>query len=315
MLKEALIMKSFLKNIRKAITNPRLVVLVLLNKESVARLFSDKLYLKIKYRLTMKKKLNLKNPQTFNEKLQCLKLYNRNPEYTKMVDKYEVRRYIADTIGEEYLIPLLGVWDSPDDIDFDSLPNQFVLKCNHNSGLGMCICKDKSKLDIEKVKKDLKKGLKQNYFVLGREWPYKGVKPRIIAEKFMADEDNLSDGDGLIDYKFYCFNGVPGYAYVSQNLDDHKRASISYITLDWEQAPFKRSDYASFKELPRKPQNLDKMLKLAEVLSKNISFLRVDFYEINGKIYFGELTFFPGGGFTELSPEEWDYRLGEMIKL
>lgn len=307
-------MKVFLKKLKKALTNPQLIFLVLLNKEAIARLFSDELYLKIKYRLAMKKKLNIKNPQTFNEKLQWLKLNDRSPEYTKMVDKYEVRKYIAETIGEEHLIPLLGVWDNPDEIDFDSLPNQFVLKCTHNSGLGMCICKDKSKIDVKKVKKELKKGLKQNYFITSREWPYKDVKPRVVAEKYMVDDKNTYPEDGLIDYKFYCFNGKSEYAYVSQNLDDHKRASISYITLDWEQAPFKRFDYPAFKDVPKQPERFDEMLKLAQNLSKDIPFLRVDFYEINGKVYFGELTFFPGSGLTELSPEEWDYKLGDMIK-
>lgn len=308
-------MKSFLKKLKKCVTDPSRVLLFFLGKESIARLFPDKIYLKIKYRLVMRKKLNLKTPQTFNEKLQWLKLYDRNPEYTKMVDKYEVRKYIAEKIGEEYLIPLLGVWDNPDDIDFDRLPNQFVLKCTHNSGLGMCICKDKSKLDIEKVKKALKKGLKQKYHLHGREWPYKNVKPRIIAEKFMKNNLEVNSEDGLIDYKFYCFNGNPEYAYVSQNLDDHNRASISYITLEWEQAEFGRRDYRAFEKLPPKPQNLEKMIELASTFATDTKFLRVDFYEINQKIYFGELTFYPGSGFTTLDPEEWDYKLGKLLKL
>lgn len=308
-------MKLILKKIKKALINPKLVLIVLLSNEFVARLFPDWLYLKIKFYLAMDKKLNLKNPQTFNEKLQWLKLYDRNPKYTKMVDKYEVRKYIAETIGEEYLIPLIGIWDSPDEIDFNSLPNQFVLKCTHNSGLGMCICKDKSKLDIKKVKRDLKKGLSQNYFLSGREWPYKNVKPRIIAEKFMRNSFETISEDGLIDYKFYCFNGRPEYAYVSQNLDNHKKARISYVTLDWKQAPFKRNDYKSFEELPQRPKNFNKMLELAKVLSNKIPFLRVDFYEIDEKVYFGELTFFPGSGFTELFPEEGDFNLGDLIDL
>jgi len=306
-------MKIVMKKLKKALTNPKLALLVLFNNEFIARLFPDRMYLKIKFRLAMGKKLELKNPKTFNEKVQWLKLYDRKPEYTKMVDKYEVRKYIAETIGEEYLIPLLGVWDNPDEIDFNSLPNQFVLKCTHNSGLGMYICKDKSKLDIEKVKSDLKKGLRQNYYLSGREWPYKNVKPRIIAEKFMKNSFESKTEGGLIDYKFYCFNGKPEYAYVSQNLDDYAKAKISYVTLDWEQAPFKRNDYKSFEELPQRPKNFNKMLELAKVLSNKIPFLRVDFYEIDEKVYFGELTFFPGSGFTELFPEQWDYKLGKMI--
>ena len=164
---------------------------------------SDEEYVKRKYRACFGRKLNLENPQTYNEKLQWLKLYDRKPEYTRMVDKYRVREYIAQTIGEEYLIPLLGVWEDPEDIDFDALPDQFVLKCNHNSGLGMCICKDKSKLDIKKAKRELKKGLKQDYYLTGREWPYKDVPRRIIAEKYMVDES----GTELKDFKVLCFAG------------------------------------------------------------------------------------------------------------
>jgi len=211
--------KRIVKKLKKLITNPRIVLQVLLGNEKIARIFPDKPYLKMKYWSIMGKKLNIENPQTFNEKLQWLKLYDRNPEYTKMVDKYEVRKYIAKKIGEEYLIPLLGVWDNPDDVDFDKLPDQFVLKCTHNSGLGMCICKDKSELDIAKVKKELEKGLKQNYYLHGREWPYKNVKPRIIAEKYMEDRNG-----NFIDYKFFCFKGFAHSVMVciDRNIGDTK---------------------------------------------------------------------------------------------
>lgn len=303
-------MKLFLKKLKKAITNPGIIMLVLLNKEPVAKLFSDKLYLKIKYRLTMRKKLNLKNPQTFNEKLQWLKLYDRNLEYTKRVDKYEVRKYIADIIGEEYLIPLLGVWDSPDDIDFDKLPNQFVLKCNHNSGLGMCICKDKSKLNIEKVKKDLKKGLKQNYFITSREWPYKNVKPRIIAEKYMVDESGIE----LKDYKIMCFNGRFECSFVCSDRYDKDGLCVTFFDREWNKLPFERHYPSSRKEIKR-PKCYEKMIELAENLAEGIRFARIDFYEIKGEIYFGEITFYPGSGMEEFTPEEWDYKLGNHITL
>ena len=169
----------------------------------------DKPYLELMYWVNMDRKLDLKNPKTFNEKLQWLKLYNRRPEYTMMADKVLVRDYIAKTLGPEYLIPLLGVWDDPDEIDFDKLPDRFVLKCNHNSGLGMCICKDKSKLDIEKVRADLREGLKQDYYLTGREWPYKDIPRKILCEQYMEDA-SLE----LKDYKFFCFNGVPRYCQV-----------------------------------------------------------------------------------------------------
>lgn len=174
----------------------------------------DREYLQRRFQAELGKSLDLDNPQTFNEKLQWLKLYNRKPEYTMMVDKYKVREYIAQTLGEEYLIPLLGVWDDPDEIDFDALPDQFVLKCNHNSGLGMCICKDKSKLDISKVRAELRKGLKENYYIRHREWPYKDVPRKIIAEKYMVDDSNCGE---LTDYKFFCFNGVPKFMYISND--------------------------------------------------------------------------------------------------
>lgn len=269
----------------------------------------DKIYLKIAYYLKMGKKLNLKNPQTFNEKLQWLKLYKRKPEYTMMADKYKVREYIAKELGEEYLIPILGVWESPDDIDFDALPNQFVLKCNHNSGLGMCICKDKSKLDTEKVKEELRQGLKENYYKKGREWVYKDIPRKIIAEKFMVDEQTKE----LRDYKFYCFNGEPKLLYISKNWNNHEKTRISYLDLDWNKLPFCRIDYKDFEELPEKPLNFEKMIKIAKILAEGTKHLRVDLYEINGQVYFGELTFYTGCGFAKLTPEEWDKTLGDYI--
>ena len=181
-------MSTVIQKINKFITNPQ-IRFSYLNVLGFYSKTPDDVFLKKAFRVNMHQELNLDNPQTFNEKLQWLKLYNRKPEYTMMVDKYKVREYVADTLGEEYLIPLLGVWDDPDEIDFDALPNQFVLKCNHNSGLGMCICKDKSKLDIEKVKKELKKGLKQDYYLTGREWPYKDVPRKIVCEKFMTNDE------------------------------------------------------------------------------------------------------------------------------
>ncbi len=425
----------------------------------------DNKFLKKKFKLELGYELNLDNPKTFSEKLQWLKLNDRKPEYTKMVDKYAVKKYVADKIGKQYIIPTLGVWSNPDDIDFDKLPDKFVLKCTHNSGLGMCICRDKSKLDILKVRTKLRNGLQQNYYLTGREWPYKNVKPRIIAEQYMEDtqttdlrdykffcfngepvycqvisnrttnetidffdmewkhqeftglalpskpfnnspvpvpvqfekmkkiakilakesaflrvdfyevKGNLYFGEltfypasgfgeftpdkynliigkmlklpekpnkkfmyniqtggvtlvdfsqelpeysiisSLKDYKFFCFNGKVKFLYLSEGLENHDTARISYVTLDWKQAEFYREDYKPFEALPPKPVNFDKMIELAEILSRNIPFLRVDFYEINQKIYFGELTFYSGSGFTKFVPEEWDKKLGELIRL
>jgi len=275
-----------------------------------AKRINDKTYLKLRYYVVMGRKLNLDEPKTFNEKLQWLKLHDRRPEYTMMVDKYLVRNYIAEVLGEEYLIPLLGVWDDPDEIDFDALPDQFVLKCNHNSGLGMCICKDKSKLDIDRVKSELRKGLAQDYYLTEREWPYKDVRRRIVAEKFMVDP-NTSE---LRDYKFFCFNGkVKCFDIDYDRFIQHHR---NYYDKEGNLLPFGVAQYPP--EASKKidlPQTIGTMIEFAEALSKGHPFLRVDFYDANGKIYFGELTFYPDAGLGKFCPNEWDYTLGSWLEL
>lgn len=270
----------------------------------------DKLFLKYVFHGVMGTPLNLNNPETFNAKLQWLKLYNRNPEYTMMVDKYRVREYIKEQLGEEYLIPLFGVWDDPDEIDFDALPDQFVLKCNHNSGLGMCICKDKSKLDIPKVKAKLRKGMAQDYYLTGREWPYKDVPRKIICEKYMTDES----GTELKDYKFMCFVGKVKCSFVCSERFSEQGLKVTFFDNDWNVLPIERHYPRSGKPIP-KPQNLEKMIRFSEQLSRGIPFVRVDFYEICGRIYFGELTFFPGNGYEEFTPETADEILGSWINL
>lgn len=274
-------------------------------------LFPDKMYLKCLYRLRMKQKLDLKNPKTFNEKIQWLKLHSRNPEYTRMVDKIEAKKYVAEKIGEEYIIPTLGVWDDPDDIDFDELPNQFVLKCNHNSG-GLFICKDKRQVSREQfrqIQRQLKKELRYNYYWRTREWPYKNVKRKVFMEKYMVDESGVE----LKDYKIFCFHGKPYMIQVDfDRFVEHKRNI--YFT-DWTLAPFEYG-YPSKKErLVARPICLEEMLELAEKLSGNIIFMRVDFYVVSGKCYFGELTFFPGDGLEKFFPEEWNEKLGELMYL
>lgn len=270
----------------------------------------DKYCLYLLYWARLGKRLNLNNPQTFNEKLQWLKLYNRRPEFTRMVDKYEAKKYVADIIGEEHIIPTLGVWERFEDIDFDALPDQFVLKCTHDSG-GLVVVRDKTMLDVIAAKVKINQSLKENYYLHGREWPYKYVKPRIIAEKYM-EEQNVR---GLCDYKFYCFSGEPRYLYVSEGLENHATAKISFLTLDWNFAEFGRSDFLPFTELPLKPQAFDKMVEFARKLSAGHSFLRVDLYDIMGEVYFSELTFTPAGGYMPFDPESWDLKLGELIDL
>lgn len=273
----------------------------------------DKSYLKILYKASFGQKLDIDKPKSYNEKLQWIKLFDRKPEYSVMVDKVAVRDYISNTIGEKYLIPSLGIWDSPNDINFDLLPNQFVIKCNHNSGKGMCICKDKSKLDIELTRKELKKGLKEKYYYIGREWPYKNVKPKILAEKYMTDES----GSELKDYKVMCFEGEPRLIEVHMGrFTDHQTQDI-YDT-DWNKTTITQGNDKSYGEsdftLP-KPRCFDEMITLSRKLSQGLHHLRVDWYSINGKLYFGELTFFDGSGFVAYDDPQNDLMLGSWINL
>ena len=267
----------------------------------------DKPYLDLLYWARLGKGLNLKTPRTFNEKQQWLKLYNRKPEYTAMVDKYEAKLHIASIVGEEYVIPTLGVWDRFEDIDFDVLPNQFVLKCTHDSGC-FILCRDKSKLDLAAAEKKIKKSLDVNYFFHGREWPYKNVKPRIIAEEYVEDTAN----DALTDYKFYCFHGTPKIMYISK--DHGKEPFTDFFDMEFNHLPIIIQD-PNAEVMPRRPEQFDRMKQFAEILSRNIPFLRVDFYEVSGKLYVGELTFFDGSGFELVEPKEWDEQMGAWIKL
>lgn len=270
----------------------------------------DEEYIKKKYIACFGKTISLENPQTFNEKLQYLKLYDRRPEYTVMVDKYLAREYISEKIGAEYLVPLIGVWDNPEKIDFDALPERFVLKCNHNSGLGMCICKDKKQLNIPKVKKELRKGLKQDYYFTGREWPYKDVPRKIIAEQFLQNDEG-----GLTDYKVHCFNGEAKLILVCRDRFTDTGLTEDFFSEKWEHLNIRRPDHPNSKHQIPEPEELSQMIHLSEILSKEIPFLRVDFYIIDHKIYFSELTFFPSSGFAKFEPEEWDSTLGLWLTL
>ena len=270
----------------------------------------DAVFLKKKYHIITGKELDLNNPKTINEKMQWLKLNDHNDLYTILVDKYKVRNYVKEKIGEKYLIPLIGVWDNPDDIDFDALPNQFVLKCNHNSGLGMCICKNKSKLNIKKIKSNLKKGLKQDYYLTGREWPYKNVDRKIICEKYMIDESNKE----LKDYKFYCFNGEMKFVMINSGRFTCKNTKADYFDRNFEWLDFTWG-YEHSNIRPEKPKMFEEMCRIAEKLSEGLKYVRVDLYNINGDIYFGEFTFFDGSGFDKICPINWDYKFGDMINI
>lgn len=275
----------------------------------LSRLIPDRTYLQIVYFKHFRRFINFNNPKTFNEKIQWLKLNYRNEEYTKLVDKYRVKQYITKLIGEEYVIPTLGVWNNVDDIDFKSLPEKFVLKCNNDSG-GIVICKNKKDFDEAKAKSFLKERLKNNGYWYGREWPYKNVKPCIIAEKYM--EDSISKD--IKDYKFFCFNG--SMEFFDIDIDRFIEHRANYYDRNGNFLPFGKTycppDYTKKIEMPK---NLDKMIELAETISHNTVLSRIDFYEIDGQVYFGEITFYPGSGFSPFTDEKWDYKLGDMIDL
>ena len=274
------------------------------------KLISDKLCLKAHFYLRFGYELNLKNPTTFSEKLQWLKLYDRRPEFTKMVDKYEAKKYASSIIGEEYIIPTLGVWDRAEDIEWGKLPDQFVLKCTHDSG-DLIICKDKSKLNKENAIKKLNEGIKRDYYKVWREWPYKNVPRRIIAEKYIEPAPDLQD---LPDYKFFCFNGEPKYCQVISGRNTNM--CCDFFDIDWNHQPFHEPETYPFSEhLLEKPSKYDEMWNLARSLAIDKPFSRIDFYEVEGKVYFGEITFFPTGGIGGFSPDKYDRIFGDLINI
>ena len=295
--------------IAKFIKNPGLLFIFLSDKGYLNWL-PDSIYLRIVYFTCFRKRLNLANPQTFNEKLQWLKLYNRNPLYTTLVDKYAVKKWVADKIGQEYIIPTLGVWDKVEDIDFDKLPNQFVLKCTHDSG-SIVICRDKNNFNKKEAIKKLTRGLKHSGYYYGREWPYKNVPPKIIAEQYMQDDAKSE----LIDYKFFCFNGNADNVMVciDRNIGEPK---FYFFNKNWELLRLnKRGKAAPNNFTLDKPILMDKMFELAGILSQNIPFVRVDLYYCNDQIYFGEMTFFPQSGFDKNLLPETDIYLGQKLFL
>lgn len=297
-----------LEKILKRIQNPSRILLDL-DRYKIIRL-SDEFYLKLLYKIMIGKNLNLDNPQTFNEKLQWLKLNDRKDIYTTMVDKYEVKKYVADIIGKEYIIPILAIYNKFDDIDFDKLPDQFVMKCTHDSGTAI-ICKNKKKFNKNNARKEINKNLKRDYYRYGREWPYKNVKPRIIIEEYMEDKENTQ----LNDYKLMCFNGKVKCTFVCSERDNKEKGlAVTFFDNSWNKLPFQRH-YRNSDKVIKQPKNFNKMIELAELLSKDLTFVRIDFYEVNNKIYFGEITFYPGAGFEEFNPPEWDKKLGSYINL
>ena len=286
-------------------------ILVVLSKKQLLSWMDSKTYIRLMYRLSSGKKLNLEDPKLFGEKLQWLKLHDDQLQYKDLVDKYAVKDYVAGIIGQQYIIPTLGVWDKFDDIDFSGLPDRFVLKCTHDSG-GLVICKDKRTLDIRDAKQKIDKCMKSNYFYVGREPPYRHVPHRIIAERYMEN----AQGEELADYKFYCFQGRPAYCQVISERRTSEK--IDFFDMAWNHMDF--TGFGSPLKPPSErpvpvPEGFDEMKKIAALLSKDIPFLRVDLYNIDGKPYFGELTFFPASGFGRFEPDQYNGLIGDMIKL
>ena len=300
-------MKHFIDKLIFRIKNPRYILLDIFNLFSP--LLPDKGFLKLRFRIIMGRKLDLISPRAYNDKLQWLKLYDRRPIYTTFVDKYAVKNYVAEIIGEEHIIPTLKVWDSVADLDLSDLPSSFVLKTTHDGdSKGVIICKDKSKIDLEAVRSRLRKNLKTNYYRFGREWPYKNVVPRIIAEKYIEDESGE-----LRDYKFFCFDGIVKASFVATE------RSTGDVKFDYFDAEFNHIDmvqsHPMSEHIIKKPKNYDLMLEIASKLSAGFPHVRVDLYNCNGQVYFGELTLYHYGGMIPFYPEKWDYIFGSWLNL
>lgn len=291
----------------KAFKHPEWVFGAIMRR-TFGKYLNDRTFVKWEYFSGMRKFPDIENPTTFNEKLQWLKLNDIHPEYGKLVCKYEAKEYVRGILGDDVIIPTLGVWDSFDEIDFDKLPNQFVLKTTHDSG-GVVVVKDKSKMDVNKVRAKILKSYNHNFFYEHREYPYKFVKPRIIAEQYMVDES----GTELKDYKFFCFDGEVKMLFVAtdRSINDVK---FDFFDADFKHLPFKQGHPWAKREI-KKPAGFEKMKEIAAILSKGFPHVRVDLYDINGKIYFGELTFFHFSGNVPFIPNEWDEKIGSWLKL
>ena len=301
------------KRFIKYLSDPSYRFTVNKRKFGVYDKLSDEDYIKKQFKAVFGRKLDLESPETYNEKLQWLKLYDRDPLYTKLVDKYLVREYVKEKIGEEYLIPLIGVWERAEDIDFDSLPESFVLKCNHNSG-GLFICKDKGQLTPEKiaeVRVKLDRSLKYDFYLHSREWPYKDVPRRIIAEKYMEDESEKE----LKDYKFFTFGGKVKAILMTTGRFDKGKTGFDFFDENCQRIEGLKRGKPNSKGDVKLPKETEDMIALAEKLAAGIPQVRVDLYLVNGKIFFGEMTFFPGSGFTKFEPEKWDRIFGDWLTL
>jgi hypothetical protein len=273
------------------------------------RIIPDKLYLKLKYRIILRRKLSFSTPRTFNEKIQYLKLHQKDSLYSIISDKYLVRQYISEKIGEKYLIPLHGVFNKVEDIDYDKLPEQYVLKCNHDSGT-VILCDDQNTQDIIHNSRILNKALNINYYYQHREHCYKNIQPRVLCEALLKSETEKQ----IMDYKIMCFNGKAKCLFLTRDRLASTGLKLNFYDLNMEKLPFRRV-YQNFTDSIVVPSNIDEMISIAEKLAKDFTFIRVDLYSIDSRIYFGELTLYPGSGFEAFDPEEYDYKLGSWINL
>ena len=272
---------------------------------------SDSMYLKLKYYCKIGRKLNLNNPKTYNEKLQWLKLYDRNPLYTKLVDKYEVKQYVIERIGDSHVAKTLDIWDSPQEVALQGLPQRFVLKTTHGGGnSGVIICKDKTSIDEEKLRHALALSMGQDLYRDSREWPYKDVKRRIIAEEYLEDKET---GE-LRDYKFFCFNGEVKALFVATERQTRKEPFFNFFDREFNSLEL-RQGHPCAPVPPAKPALFEEMVRIAEKLSANMPHVRVDLYQANSQVYFGEFTFYHFGGMVHFEPEVWDKRFGEWLIL
>lgn len=300
-------MNNWLEKVLAFVKDPKRAYLWITAK-GLTKWIPDQVHLEIRYRISIGKPLNLNEPRSFNEKLQWLKLHDRNPLYVRLVDKIGVKSWVIERIGDRFVVPTIAVWDSVDEIEIEKLPDKFVLKTNHDCG-GVVVCDDRGTFDPEVARRKLQKHLSTNYFWGTREWPYRDVVPKVFAEKYI-DHDRSCD---LIDYKFMCFGGQVGCIFTcSGRSEDDLR--VDFFDLEWNHLPFERH-YRNSDEAIDRPKSLSQMKSAAERLSEGIPFVRVDFYEVDGTPIFGEMTFYPGGGFEEFTPEIWDMRLGDMLEL
>ena len=299
-----------MRPIKYFLTHPKDLISAFLKK--YGSFIPDKLYLKWQYFLIMGKKLNLKKPLLFTEKLQWLKLYDRNPEYTDLVDKIKVKQIVGEKIGFKHIIPTLGVWDNVEDINWSNLPEQFVLKTSHGGGgNGVVVCSSKSNFDIAYAKRKLTESLRSDIYKTQREWPYKNVPRKIFAEEYLTNQKTMD----IPDYKWFCFNGEPVYCQVIR--DRNTKETIDFFNIDWEHQDFVglNPNCSNTKTKIPKPINLQTQINIAKELSKGFQFIRVDLYVINSDTFFGELTFYPASGFGNFTPEEWNEKLGSLLKI